>query len=150
MMLKDSTAFRHPSRLLITMLCGIFLSCGTAAQDSGASRMSRLAPPPTITCDRNHLTSWTGVITGYRRESDRTWLEISTDEKTVERTTLRYEGQTDASRHYRMWNEPFMAKDWAVIEQSPGVLNKGMRATVWVCEDGVTPPVVDWQPSWKR
>ena len=146
MILKDCTAFRQAVPLSIAMLSAIFLSCATEAQDSGARRMSRLAPPPTITCDRNHLTSWTGVITGYQRAPDRTRLEISTDENTVERTTLSHEGQADASPRYQLWGKPFMPKDWAVIEQSPGVISKGMRATVWVCADGVTPPVVDWHP----
>lgn len=146
MILKDWIVSRLTRRLLIAMFCAVLLSCAAVAQDSGARRMSRLAPPPTITCDRNHLTSWTGVITGYRRESDRTWLEISTDENTVERTTLGHDGRADASRRYLMRGEPFKAQDWAVIEQSAGVLKKGMRATVWICEDGVTPPIVDWQP----
>jgi hypothetical protein len=150
MILKDGIVFRLTSRLLIAMFCAVFLSCAAVAQDSGARRMSRLAPPPTITCNRNQLTSWTGVITGYRRESDRTWLEISTDEKTVERTTLGHEGQANASSRYLLWNKPFLTKDWAVIEQSPGVLKNGMRATVWVCEDGKTPPIVDWQPPRKN
>jgi hypothetical protein len=27
------------------------------------------------------------------------------------------------------------------------LLADGMRASAWVCADGVTPPLVDWQPS---
>lgn len=138
---------RQISRLSIALLsCTIFFSYNSAAQDSGSKRTSRLAPSLTITCNRNHLTSWTGEVTLYRRESNFTLLEISTDENTVERITLGHEGKADASSHYLLSGEKFMPKDWAAIEYSPGVLNNGMRVTVWICEDGKTSPVVDWKP----
>ena len=57
--------------------------------ETDAGRSGRLRPPTTLACDRNHLTSYTGAVSGYRREADQTWLEISTDEDTV-----------DPGRHY--------------------------------------------------
>ena len=42
----------------------------------------------------------------------------------------------------------FKAEDWKRIEGRPGHLKPGMRAIVWVCDDGST-PVVDWRPAEK-
>ena len=64
----------------------------------------------------------------------------------VEATTLSHPGAEDASAHYLFNGQPFTAADWSAIESAPGVLREGMRATAWVCDDGVTPPVIDWQP----
>jgi len=133
------------SFLLVALLatCG----CSRAEQLQDVPRQGgRLAPSPSVTCDRNQLTSWTGVVSGYRRDSDSTWLRISTDEDTVEETTLDHPDQPDASAHFKLWGEPFQETDWPVIEETPGVLHPGMRATAWICEDGKTPPVIDWQP----
>lgn len=110
-----------------------------------ASTEGRLRPPP-LACDRNHLTSWRGVVSGYRRGEQETWLQISTDEDTVESTTLEHPDAADASGFYLFNGQPFTADDWSAIESAPGTLREGMRATAWICDDGVTPPVIDWQP----
>lgn len=134
-------------RGLPALLLGlVFLSCTTSAQDAGGRHIGRLAPPPAITCDRNQLTSWTGEVTGYRRMEDKTWLEISTDEDTVEQTTIDHAGQPDASARYLLWGETFLESNWFDIEQSPGKLIDGIRATAWICLDGATAAIVDWQP----
>ncbi|MFC1696620.1 hypothetical protein ACFL1C_10990 [Pseudomonadota bacterium] len=134
-------------RRLPALLLGlVFLSCTTSAQDVGGRHMGRLAPPPAITCDRNQLTSWTGEVTGYRRQENQTWLEISTDEDTVEHTTIDHAGQPDASARYLLWGEAFLEPNWSDIEQSSGKLIDGIRATAWICLDGATAPIVDWQP----
>ena len=114
------------------------------ASDTG--RSGRLRPPATLACDRNHLTSYTGAVSGYRRDADQTWLEISTDEDTVEAVTVEHAGQPDASAHYLLRGEAFTANDWAAIEAAKGKLVENMRATAWVCDDGATAPVIDWQP----
>lgn len=106
----------------------------------------RLRPPPTLACDDNHLTSWTGRVTGYKRGKDATWFEISTDEDTVESAMIRHEGNADASAHYLMQGAAFAPGDMARIESGPGVLKPGMRATAWVCELAGVPPRLDWQP----
>lgn len=142
----------HPSAVckrgpvITVLLVGIFLSCTTLAQDTGGRRGGRIAPPAVITCDRNQLTSWTGEVTGYRRDEKASWLEISTDENTVEETTIDHDGSTDTSAHYLLWGEPFTQADWTAIESAPGQLIEGMRATAWICLDGKTSPVIDWQP----
>ncbi len=128
------------------LLAGMFLSCTTLARDNGGRRGGRLAPPSAISCDRNQLTSWTGEVSGYRREETFTWLQISTDEQTVEQTTVSHDDAADASARYLLWGEPFTQADWKAIETSPGKLINGMRATAWICSDGKTPPVIDWQP----
>ena len=114
------------------------------AADTG--RAGRLRPPASLACDRNHLTSYTGAVSGYRREADRTWLEISTDEDTVEAVTVEHAGQPDASAHYLLYGQAFTGNDWTAIEATKGKLIDDMRATAWVCDDGVTAPVIDWQP----
>lgn len=130
----------------MALLAGIFLSCTTFAQDTGDRRMGRLAPPASISCDRNQLTSWTGEVSGYGRGKESSWLEISTDEDTVEHTSIEHEGSADSSTHYLLWGEPFSSSDWPAIETSPGKLVKGMRATAWICMDGKTSPVINWRP----
>lgn len=122
------------------------INSGRADEPPTPGRASRLAPPSEAGCNRNQLTSWFGVVSGYRREAEQTWLEISTDYDTVEQVTIAPAGPTGFLTHYLLWGEPFTENDWAVIETSPGVLNPGMRAIVWVCDDGITAPLVDWQP----
>jgi len=131
----------------VALLAGLLLACNTLAQDSGARRGGRIAPPSVISCDHDQLTSWTGAVSGYRREENSTWIEISTDEQTVEQTAVPNDGSADAYAHYLLWGEPFKKSDWPAIETSPGKLISGMRATAWVCLDGKTPPVIDWQPK---
>ena len=134
-----------------------FFACCLAASLLGSTNIGaaeparrsagRLRPPATLTCDINHVTSWSGVVTGYRRKSESTWLRISTDDNTVEQTTIDHAGQPDASAHYLLWQQAFTAKDWKRIEKSKGKLIKGMRAIAWICDDGKTAPVIDWQPA---
>ena len=143
--------------LRIAALCAFLISCTTDAQDplesqepvarqAPAASKGRVAPPSILSCDRNQLTAWIGIVTVYRRESDYTTIEISTDSETVERTTLTHVADDDASARYLLWGEDFAATDWDLIEESPGVLVANIRATAWICEDGVTAPVIDWQP----
>lgn len=118
----------------------------TVENASDTGRTGRLRPPTTLACDRNHLTSYTGAVSGYRRGADQTWLEISTDEDTVEAVTVEHAGQPDASAHYLLRGQAFTANDWTAIEATKGKLVDDMRATAWVCDDGVTAPIIDWQP----
>ena len=135
-------------RLPVLVACLLITGC-TSAEQSRDVRADggRHAPLPAVTCDRNQLTSWFGTVSGYRKESGKTWLQISTDYDTVEEVTLDHPDQADATAFYRLWGEPFQASDWPAIEATPGVLIPGMRATAWICEDGQTPPLIDWQPS---
>jgi hypothetical protein len=126
-----------------SLLCGSAGSAGQEATPGGG----RLRPPEAITCDRNHLTSWSGVVSGYRRENKQTWLQVNTDEDTVEQIMLDHHGEKDASAYYLIGQQKFTKKDWPKIERFKGMLITGTRAVVWVCDDGKTAPVVDWQPQ---
>ena len=113
---------------------------------SSAGAQGRIRPPGGITCDRNHLTSFTGRILAYQRRPGRVALRMRTDEATNESFTLRFGKSQDASRWFLMNGEPFKHGDWAIIERSRYRLRSKMRATVWVCDDGST-PIIDWRPG---
>ncbi|MBX3277698.1 MAG: hypothetical protein KF868_06815 [Acidobacteria bacterium] len=106
----------------------------------------RAAPPARLRCSRDHLTSFTGRILAYRRQPGRIYIRIRTDEDTTENFTLRFPRDEDAARNFLMRGEEFKSEDWKRIETRPGRLKPGMRAIVWVCDDGST-PVVDWRPA---
>jgi hypothetical protein len=118
-----------------------------STQAEASAPAGRLRPSPSLACDRNNLTSYSGVVSGYRVDPDNTHFEISTDEDTVEALAVDHDGQADGRAHYLLWGAPFTAADFAQIEKSPGVLIDGIRVVAWVCEDGKTPPVIDWQPK---
>jgi hypothetical protein len=131
----------------IAFFCTALLACSsTSAQENAQRSAGRFMPPATIACDRNQLTSWTGLVSGYGRGAAKSWIEINTDDDTIESTEIDHHDQTDASASFLLWSKTFTAADWARIEKSPGVLIEGMRATAWICLDGQTPPVIDWQP----
>ena len=109
------------------------------------ARDGRLRPPP-LACDINQTTSWTGRVTGYRRDAKGLWFRIATDEDTVEEAMLAGRTQPEWAKQFLLRRTTFNAGDWSRIERKPGVLIEGMRATAWICEDGKTPPVIDWQP----
>ena len=119
---------------------------GTSAVPIPRIAAGRLRPPSTLACDDNHLTSWTGRVTGYRPGIGATWFEISTDEDTVESATIAHDGEADASAHFLMQGAAFAPDDLARIESRPGVLKPGMRATAWICDLTGVPPRLDWQP----
>ncbi len=118
-----------------------------ASPKAAAPAGGRLRPSPALACDPNHLTSYSGVVSGYRRDNDSTRIQIDTDEDTVEVVTVAHVGKADAATHFQLWGAPFTAGDFARIETSAGVLIDGMRAIAWVCDDGKTVPVIDWQPK---
>lgn len=144
---------------LFACLAGAGMGCSAMAEQdspvaaSGASPRvtapagGRLRPSPALACDPNQLTSYAGLVSGYRRDAHSTWIQIDTDEDTVEAVTVAHDGQADASAHYQLWGAPFTVGDVARIETPTGVLIDGMRATAWVCDDGKTAPVIDWQPK---
>jgi len=125
---------------LITLALALAAGASTAAQ----ARQARIMPPAQASCDRNQLTSWFGHVVGYRRSAKEIWLRIATDYGTTEELTLAHTGQANAATHFLLHGAPFTAKDWSVIERKPGVLAKGVRATAWICRDGKTAPLIDW------
>ena len=113
---------------------------------SPARAQGRLAPPESVKCDPNHLTSFTGRILSYQRRPGRVTLRVRTDEETTENFTLRFRKSEDAARWFLLRGEPFKQGDWALIERRRYLLRPRMRATVWVCDDGSN-PIVDWRPG---
>ena len=103
---------------------------------------ARQRAPESFSCDRNNLTSYTGVVSTYRRQAGSTTLTIRTDDDTTEEVSLKHPGSDDPSRFFRMRGEPFTAADWTRIETRKGVLRDGTRASAWVCTDGRV--MVDW------
>ncbi len=59
---------------------------------SEAAAQGRLRPPAFVTCDRNHLTSFTGKVVSLERNRASTTIRIETDESTKETFTLRHPG----------------------------------------------------------
>lgn len=105
----------------------------------------RLAPPASLKCSRDHLTSFTGRILAYRRSPGRIFLRMRTDEATTENFTLRFSRAENPTEWFLLKGEPFRESDWSLIERRRSQLRPNMRATVWVCDDG-SRPVIDWRP----
>lgn len=119
------------------------LACTILLIDVGLAQ--RVAPPSPLTCDRNHLTSFTGRVIRYRRANDRIVIRVRTDEETTENFTIRLARADDGSKHFLMRGQEFKAPDWKIVEASRTRLQPKMRAIVWVCDDG-SAPVIDWRP----
>ena len=116
-----------------------------AARPAGERQAAgRIMAPARVSCDPNQLTAYFGHVVGYRRSAKQTWLRIATDYGTSEEVTVSHGGASDGSAHFLLRGQPFGKQDWAVIESKPGVLRKGTRATAWVCGDGKTAPLIDW------
>lgn len=119
----------------------------SATPTATARALNRVMPPDTLECGRDQLTSYTGIAVEYAREPGRTRLVIHTDWQTVETVILEHAGSEDPSAAFLWSGRPFTAEDWARVEIRPGVLRRDVRVTAWICEDGVTPPVIDWQAT---
>ena len=125
--------------LLATLACAAApddLQDRSAADNraNGRPRHSRAMP--------NDLTAYTGLVSRYQRERERTTLRIRTDWNTNEDVVVPHNGAADAAASFRYAGQPFTAKDWERIESSAGVLRPSTRATAWVCNDGKV--MVDW------
>ena len=102
----------------------------------------RLAPPASVSCKRDDLTVYAGVVRSYKRQKSGTAITIATTAETVERVTIQ-----DPLRSYLINGTPFTPKDWNRIERVEGKLLPGMGARAWVCRDGRT--IIDWLPGAK-
>jgi hypothetical protein len=131
----------------MALLAALALAAVVAASPARPSA-SRVRPPASIECPRDHLTAYVGVVLRYRREADRTGIRIRTDWNTTEDVTIVHPG-ADPGRWFLVEGRPFQAADAALIEERPGQLRAGVRAAAWVCDDGRN-PVVDWTPPRER
>lgn len=112
---------------------------------AGGAARGRLAPPASVACDRNELTSYAGPVTHYRRLRGKTVVVIDSESgaKTV---TLRHRGSDDPSASFLIGGKPFTNDDWKRIEERKGELRAGLSAIAWVCrDDGGT--TIDWRPG---
>ena len=103
--------------------------------------------PSRVSCDPNQLTSYFGKVTGYKRGKVRVWLRIATDYDTVEEVTAIDPAEKDPANLFLYQGRKFTSADWQRIERKPGVLRPGVRATAWVCSDGKTPALIDWNAA---
>ncbi|MBV9958887.1 MAG: hypothetical protein JO360_10715 [Acidobacteria bacterium] len=135
--------FKHwtARRLPLFFICGVglMLALPLRAQDG------RVLPPAAVTCDRNHLTIYPGMVLSYTRRADRIVVRIRTDYDTTETVTLRYTRGSSPARWFLLNGEKFERGDWSKIEAAKGKLHPNMRVRAWVCDDG-NKPVLDWQP----
>jgi hypothetical protein len=128
--------------LLILVVGGQFERCGSATASPPAQR---IRPPESLKCPRNRLTSFSGAVLELKRGGAQTSLRMKTDENTVEKFTWKHAGKKSPEEWFLLRTRPFESGDWSKLQTKSGKLRTGMRATVWVCDDG-SPPVVDWQP----
>ena len=126
--------------LLVLALVG---ASGCVTSPGVATAQGRLRPPDFVTCDRNHLTAFSGRVVALQRGKTSTSLRMETDENTKEHFTLRHAG-ADATAWFYIGGKPFTSADWAALLPE-GRLRQGARATVWVCADEPNPKV-DWEP----
>jgi len=113
-------------------------------QDDSLARRERIAPPASIACPRNNLTSYNGKVLVYRRNSTHTFIRVRTDWETTEQVTIKHGKRNNPSHWFLLNGQSFNASDWSQIESRRGRLRPGVRANIWVCDDGRN-PIVDWQ-----
>jgi hypothetical protein len=140
---QHGTGARKRSRFVFAAAIALLASTGVEARPAAG----RVMAPARVSCDANHLTSYFGKVVGYKRGKVRVWLKIATDYDTIEEVTVVDPAEKDPANRFLYQGRPFTARDWSRIESKPGVLRKGTRATAWVCSDGKTPPLVDWNAA---
>ena len=107
----------------------------------------RLRVPSYLTCERNLVTSWTGTVTHYEREQGKLVIEMVTDADTFEQLTLELPTKSELQQHFYLDNQPFEDKNWYWLEVKEGELAASRSATVWLCLDNKTKPVINWIPN---
>jgi rhodanese-related sulfurtransferase len=106
----------------------------------------RMMPPELVTCDRNQLTSFAGVVSSYKRKGGTTTIVIRTDDDTVETIRLKGSKRSALQPLFLIEAAKFAAADWPRIESREGVLRPGVRAVAWVCSAPPGRTWVNWQP----
>ena len=133
---------------LLIFNTAMLLACASQSlADRSTGQNERSAPPATLACDINQLTSFDGLVTHYQRDVATTSITIDTDWDTVESLTIKHPGPQGLLQYLKLDGRQFKEKDWPLIESGPGILIEGMRAVVWVCLDEETQAVIDWRPG---
>lgn len=158
---RTRSGFTRPLIVAVACFCTavIAASGGAAASwrkmqggrgDEREAAQGRLKPPTGLSCDRNHTTSFTGLITAYSRSARRIQVRVRTDEQTTEQFTIPLSRGEDASKKFLLKGEPFRAGDWKKIERGRGLLKPRMRAIIWACRDendDFHAELIDWRPD---
>jgi hypothetical protein len=113
-------------------------------QAQRVSAAQRVAAPAQIPCSRDHLTLYNGRVLGLSRTKARTTIRIRTDYDTTEQVTLSHAKTGTPLQWFRLNGAAFRQGDWSVIEARRNRLRSGVKANIWVCDDGSN-PIVDWQ-----
>jgi hypothetical protein len=139
---------RNRGRLAELLVLGLatLAACGARASEPPGRPLQRLRPPASLTCSRDHLTSFQGRILDYKRGKQDLALRVRTDEATTESFSVKWNASEKAEMWFLLRGEEFTPGDWKLIESAPGKLLDGMRVIVWVCDDG-SKPVFDWRPK---
>jgi len=106
----------------------------------------RLLVPQYVSCERNELTSWAGSVTQLQRGEKLTSLIINTDDGTTESLALNHRDNNELMTHFYLNGLIMTTREWRNIADDKGTLRRATRATIWLCLDGKTPPIVNWQP----
>lgn len=88
---------------------------------------------------------FTGRIVSFQRATGGTAIGVHTDEATSETFVLTHPGSDDPTKWFLLRGKPFGEADWEKIRSGDEHLRPGVRARVWVCDDGSN-PVIDWLP----
>lgn len=116
------------------------------ALDAAGGLSQRARPPASLSCSRDHLTSFQGRVLRFTRGAQTMTLRVRTDEETTEEVVLQWLPGERAEAWMLLRGAAFRAEDWSQIETAPGTLRADTRVIVWVC-DGGAKPVVDWRPK---
>ena len=141
----NSVSNRYLIPVLVALMIALPVCARQAAEEPSAGR-GRMAPPATLVCDRNQLTSYNGQVIAYQREEGSVTVRIQTDWDTIENVGLKHGGAQDVMSSFLLNGQVFTEADWSQIESGPGTLIDGMRVIAWVCLDDKTQPVLDWRP----
>jgi hypothetical protein len=122
------------------------VSVGAPDQRTAAGAAERIRPPEGFECPLDWTTNYSGVVTRFSRERDRTILDIRTDWDTTERVVVSHTDAGGPERWFLLRGRPFGQDGWKAIEAKPGQLRAATRASAWICLDKQN-PVVDWNPA---
>jgi hypothetical protein len=122
-------------------------ACASQANRDQAGHQRRMAPPPSLACNRNQVTSFNGAVTEYKRDARSLVITIHTDWNTVETLSLRFSNPEEPLQNLMLNGRAFTKDDWPKIEKTTGALRDGMRAIAWVCINDDDLDVIDWRPG---
>ena len=117
-------------------------------RSEGRDHGSRIAPPETLQCHRNKLTSYQGKISSFEfRGASAFELTIETDWGSEESFALETECPAALAALMLRNGQPLNADEWDRLQSGAAEMSPDTYAIAWVCEDGVTPTVIDWRQA---